>query len=137
MALAPTPDSSFPVRVFCFFAALILVLGPAPACADTEIGGTIAPNSLRLIAPASFIPGKAFLVRVDLLNAQGQLDRSAWNSTVALSSNVEDLSKKQAELVAALEPERAKIWGVLESDRSAVRREMLDKYKIDFEQYKR
>jgi hypothetical protein len=88
MALASTPDCSFPMRALCFFAALIVTLGPAPASADTEIGGTITPSSLRLIAPASFIPGKPFLVRVDLLNAQGQIDRSVWNSTVALSSNV-------------------------------------------------
>ncbi|HKB04151.1 MAG TPA: hypothetical protein VKD90_18150 [Gemmataceae bacterium] len=55
----------------------------------------------------------------------------------ALSSNVEELSTRQAELVAALEPERAKIWGVLESDRSAIRREMLEKFRIDFDQFKR
>jgi hypothetical protein len=72
VAIASTPDCSFLMRVFCLFAALIVALGPLPAYADTEIGGTIAPNSLRLVAPASFIPGKAFLVRVDLLNAQGQ-----------------------------------------------------------------
>jgi hypothetical protein len=65
--------------------------------------------------------------------------RGGWwtGGSVALSTNVEEMNKKQAELVAALEPERAKIWGVLESDRSSIRREMLDKYKIDFEQYKR
>lgn len=57
--------------------------------------------------------------------------------SVAMSTNVQELSTKQAELVAKLEPERAKIWGVLESDRSSIRKEMLDKYKIDFEQYKR
>jgi hypothetical protein len=56
---------------------------------------------------------------------------------VALSTNVQDLSNKQAELVAKLEPERAKLWGILETDRSTIRREMLEKYKIDFEQYKR
>jgi hypothetical protein len=54
-----------------------------------------------------------------------------------MSTNVPELSTKQAELVAKLEPERAKTWGVLEADRSAVRKEMLDKYKIDFDQYKR
>ena len=54
-----------------------------------------------------------------------------------MSTNVQELSNKQAELVAKLEPERAKIWGVLETDRSAIRREMLEKYKIDFEQYKK
>jgi hypothetical protein len=65
--------------------------------------------------------------------------RGVWwgSGSVALSTNVQELNTKQAELVAALEPERAKIWGVLASDRSAVRREMLEKYKIDFDQYKR
>jgi hypothetical protein len=57
--------------------------------------------------------------------------------SVAMSTNVQEMDSKSAELVAKLEPERAKIWGVLETDRSAVRREMLDKYMIDFEQYKR
>jgi len=57
--------------------------------------------------------------------------------SVAMSTNVQELSTKQAELVAKLEPERVKIWGVLESDRSSIRKEMLDKYKIDFDQYKR
>ena len=56
---------------------------------------------------------------------------------VSMSTNVQEMDTKSAELVAKLEPERAKIWGVLEGDRSAVRREMLDKYTIDFEQYKR
>jgi hypothetical protein len=55
----------------------------------------------------------------------------------ALSSNVETMKTRQAEVVARLEPERAKLWGVLESDRSVVRRELLEKYKIDFDQYKR
>jgi len=56
---------------------------------------------------------------------------------VAMSTNVQEMDTKMADLVAKLEPERAKIWGVLESDRSAIRREMLDKYQIDFEQYKK
>jgi hypothetical protein len=54
-----------------------------------------------------------------------------------LSTNVQELNTKQAELIAKLEPERAKLWGTLEGDRSAIRREMLEKYKIDFEQYKK
>ena len=57
--------------------------------------------------------------------------------SVAMSTNVQEMDTKSAELVAKMEPERAKIWGVLESDRSAIRKEMLDKYKIDFDQYKR
>jgi hypothetical protein len=56
---------------------------------------------------------------------------------VAMSTNVQELSNKQAELVAKLEPERVKLWGILETDRSTIRREMLDKYKVDFEMYKK
>jgi hypothetical protein len=66
--------------------------------------------------------------------------RGGWGvggGGVAMSTNVQELSTKQAELVAKLEPERVKIWGILESDRSSIRREMLEKYKVDFEQYKR
>lgn len=64
------------------------MLGLVTATADVEVRAPLTADSLRLIAPASFIPGKPFLVRVDLLNAEGQIDRSAWNTTVALSSNV-------------------------------------------------
>jgi len=56
---------------------------------------------------------------------------------VSMSTNVQELSSKQAEAVLKLEPERVKVWGVLETDRASIRREMLDKYKIDFDQYKR
>jgi len=54
-----------------------------------------------------------------------------------MSTNVPEKSSKQAELATGLQPERARIWGVLEGDRSAIRREMFEKYKIDFDQYKR
>ena len=55
----------------------------------TNISGTLNGNgSMRLLAPSSFIAGKPFLVRVDLLDTAGNLDRSAWNTTVALSANV-------------------------------------------------
>jgi hypothetical protein len=56
---------------------------------------------------------------------------------VALSTNVQELSTRQAELVNKLEPERVKLWGILESDRSAIRREMLEKFKVDFDMYKK
>jgi hypothetical protein len=60
-----------------------------------------------------------------------------YGSETQMSTNVQELSTKQAELVAKLEPERAKLWGTLEGDRSTIRREMLNKYKIDFDQYKK
>jgi hypothetical protein len=56
---------------------------------------------------------------------------------VAMNTNVQEMNTRQAEAILKLEPERVKIWGVLETDRSSIRREMLEKYKIDFEQYKR
>jgi hypothetical protein len=59
----------------------------------------------------------------------------SWNTQ--MSTNVEELNTKQAELVIKLEPERVRLWEVLEGDRSSIRREMLEKYKLDFDQYKR
>jgi hypothetical protein len=56
---------------------------------------------------------------------------------VSISTNAPEMSARQAELATRLEPERAGIWGVLEGDRSAIHREMFEKYKIDFDQYKR
>lgn len=76
------------MRIPPSFAVLTGVVGLLTASANTEVGGTLTTGSLRLIAPARFIPGMPFLVRVDLLNEQGQLDRSAWNTTVTLSSDV-------------------------------------------------
>ena len=54
-----------------------------------------------------------------------------------MSTNVPEMSTRQAELAGKLEPERAGTWGVPEGDRSAIRREMFEKYKIDFNQYNR
>ena len=58
----------FFMRIAPSFAIFIPVIGLLTAAADTEVGGTLTASSLRLIAPASFIPGMPFLVRVDLLN---------------------------------------------------------------------
>ena len=46
-----------------------------------------APGSLRVLAPATYIPGVPVLVRVDQLNGSGALDRTAWNNTVNLSGS--------------------------------------------------
>ena len=45
-----------------------------------------APDSLSLLAPATYVPGVPILVRVDLKNAAGNLNRSAWNTTVNLTA---------------------------------------------------
>ena len=68
---------------------------------------------------------------------RGRIGLGLGTGEVMLSTNVQEMDTKQAEAIARLEPERAKIWAVLAEDRSAVRREMLDKYKVDFDQYKR
>lgn len=49
-------------------------------------GGLEAPGSLALLAPATHVPGVPILVRVDLRDAAGALDRGAWNTTVNLAA---------------------------------------------------
>lgn len=46
-----------------------------------------APGSLRVMAPATYIPGVPMLVRVDQLTGSGALDRTAWNNTVTLTGS--------------------------------------------------
>ena len=52
----------------------------------TNVAGTITAGSLRITAPATYIPGKPFLVRADVLDGAGALDRSLWDGTVNLST---------------------------------------------------
>ena len=54
----------------------------------STVSGTLTAGSLRLTAPATFIPGKPFLVRADVLDANGNVDRTAWDGTVNLSASV-------------------------------------------------
>jgi CotH kinase protein/Lamin Tail Domain len=53
----------------------------------TNVSGTLAPSgSLAITAPATYIPGVPFLVRVDLKDGAGNIDRTAWNRTATLSA---------------------------------------------------
>ncbi len=53
----------------------------------TTVSGTLtAPGSLTLLAPASYVPGVPMLVRVDLKDGDGNLNREAWNTTVNLTT---------------------------------------------------
>jgi hypothetical protein len=54
----------------------------------TTVSGTLTAGSLRLTAPSSYVPGKPMLARVQLLDAAGNVNRAAWDTTVTLSSNV-------------------------------------------------
>lgn len=56
--------------------------------AYSTVSGTLTAGSLRITAPATFIPGKPFLVRADVLDANGNVDRSVWDGTVNLSASV-------------------------------------------------
>lgn len=58
----------------------------------TNVSGTIAPGTLRLTAPATYLPGKPILVRAEVLDANGSLNRAAWDGTVNLSANVPGLT---------------------------------------------
>ncbi|HEX2749677.1 MAG TPA: lamin tail domain-containing protein [Verrucomicrobiales bacterium] len=54
----------------------------------TTINGALtAPGSVTLLAPASYVPGIPMLVRVDLKDGDGNLNRSAWNTTINLTAN--------------------------------------------------
>src|SRR5436190_4447162 len=68
-------------------AIVFVLLAYAIAHADTPISGTITPGSLDIIAPATYVPGVPFLVRVDLKDAGGALNRNVWNSTAALTGS--------------------------------------------------
>ncbi|HEV7866965.1 MAG TPA: lamin tail domain-containing protein, partial [Chthoniobacteraceae bacterium] len=55
----------------------------------TTVSGTLsatAPQVMEMIAPASYVPGVPMLVRLDLKDLAGKLDRSAWNRTATLSA---------------------------------------------------
>lgn len=54
--------------------------------AQTLIGSNGVAGSVGLIAPASYVPGVPVMVRVDLKNAAGAYDRTAWNTTVTLTA---------------------------------------------------
>ena len=59
-----------------------------PANSMTPVSGTLAPpGSLMIVAPASYVPGVPILVRVDLRDGAGNVDRAAWNRTVNLTAS--------------------------------------------------
>jgi hypothetical protein len=54
----------------------------------TSISGVLQPGgSMSMIAPASYVPGVPMLVRLDLKDAQGNLDRLAWTRTANLTAS--------------------------------------------------
>ncbi|MEO7318813.1 MAG: CotH kinase family protein, partial [Chthoniobacteraceae bacterium] len=65
---------------------------------STGIAGALTAGSLRLTAPSSYLPGKSFLARVDLLDGQGNVDRTAWDTTVTLTSNAAGVTLPPAQL---------------------------------------
>lgn len=64
-----------------------VLLACAVSHAETPVSGTLAPGSLQILAPASYVPGVPFLVRVDSKDAAGALNRSAWNGTATLAGS--------------------------------------------------
>ncbi len=46
----------------------------------------VAPDSLTLTVPQTYVPGVPVLVRADLKTGNGQLNREAWNTTVNLTA---------------------------------------------------
>lgn len=118
---------------FDLYAAKVEKLGLTDV--DPALVGYGASAAAKLRALAGSLRGAKVQLQTYNNYKSTTWEGNRWSSQ--LSTNVQEMDTKSAALVAQLEPERAKIWGVLEGDRSAVRREMLDKYKIDFDQYKR
>ncbi len=57
------------------------------ATSGTTVSGVLAaPGNLSLTMPQTYVPGVPVLVRVDLKDANGAVNRSAWNTTVNLTS---------------------------------------------------
>ncbi|MFN0125811.1 MAG: lamin tail domain-containing protein [Verrucomicrobiales bacterium] len=57
------------------------------AAPGTMVTGTLTPpGSLALLAPSTYVPGVPVLVRVDLRDSEGALQRAAWNTTVTLAA---------------------------------------------------
>jgi hypothetical protein len=50
-----------------------------------------------------------------------------------VTSNLQEVRQKQAEVVQASEPERNQIWQMINDERSATEREMISKYGADFQ----
>jgi hypothetical protein len=122
---------------FDVYAARIEKLGIADV--DPSLVAYGASTAAKLRAMAGSLRGaKVQLEAYENYKSTTWAGVRGWGGgAVSLSTNVQEMDSKSADLVATLEPERAKLWGLLEGDRSAVRREMLEKYKIDFDQYKR
>jgi hypothetical protein len=57
------------------------------ATATTVSGTLAAPEPVSMIAPSGFLTGVPISVRIDLHDAEGRLDRLAWNRTATLSAN--------------------------------------------------
>jgi hypothetical protein len=56
--------------------------------AGQTVGGLLQPGgSASMIAPSTYVPGIPILVRMDLRDAEGNLDRLAWTRTATLSAN--------------------------------------------------
>jgi hypothetical protein len=56
--------------------------------AGTPVSGELgSPDTLTLLAPESYIPGKPLLVRIDQKAPDGALKRTAWNTTVNLTAS--------------------------------------------------
>lgn len=61
------------------FAVLLLLIAPAAQAATSA--------SLQLLTPASYVPGIPLSVRVELRNAEGQIDRETWDAEAVLSAD--------------------------------------------------
>ena len=58
-----------------------------PTAISTVSGALTAAGSLAVMAPATYVPGVPVLVRLDLKDLAGNIDRNAWDRTANLSAS--------------------------------------------------
>jgi hypothetical protein len=54
-------------------------------------------------------------------------------ASYVVESNISEMRTKQAAAIAALAPEREKIWRIIEEDQTRIRQKLKEKYQVDFD----
>ncbi len=114
---------------------------------DRELADYGAGVSSNLRALAASLRGVAVEVNAgnrsvtyDVQYNPGYAAVSIWggvgyrNPSRRVTSNLQDVREKQAAAVTAGSKERQQIWQIIQDDQNRIRRRMLDKYGVDFDE---
>lgn len=87
MPRLPFPCPAIGQRLFPLLAAGLLPLLSPLATPPAATAATAAPPTVQLRVPNGFLPGHPFLVRVELVTADGRRDWSQWDGEAVLGVN--------------------------------------------------